>query len=397
VAANLLQAAGTIVVSAEDRHRPAWDSSSVQQLLPMLRAAIRTLPQSSGLPVVVPYIVHPALGELLVGVASVAGPSADLVSRMNDKRLLRQLLSDAGVSVPRWSSAVDGFERASSAVGLPIVLQRAKGSSGLQTWWVGGREDWHRVVDGVLAAGGVMSELIACEYLDGAVLNGHLGIGRHGTAISALSVQLAGLPGTATPWPLYSGNDFGAVAALPSWTQTAARHTLDRVARILRGYGYEGIAGVDLIVDRFGAATVLEVNPRLQGSSWLLGEAIRSTGVEDALPDWILGRVGPDGPPVAGAAQLLFRAHAVLLPRVCTLSDGVHQVRQGRLLWVRPGIGLADAEPDEIIVSGVPGPQVGTCDRDAVLVRTASRERLIAADGRRLTAKGRIVVGALLG
>jgi hypothetical protein len=129
----------------------------------------------------------------------------------------------------------------------------------------------------------------------------------------------------------------------------------------------------------------------------LLGEAIRSTGIEDALPDWTLGRVGPDGPPVAGAAQLLFRAHSILLPDVRTLSDGVHRIRQGRLLRVRHGIGLADAEPDEIIVSGVPGPQVGTCDRDAVLVRTASRERLIAADGRRLTSKGRTLVEALLG
>ena len=71
----------------------------------------------------------------------------------------------------------------------------------------------------------------------------------------------------------YSGSDFAGYTELPDELKRRIREVTRIVADKLQRLGYRGIAGIDLIVDS-GNVYFGEINPRFQGSSFLLDRVL---------------------------------------------------------------------------------------------------------------------------
>jgi hypothetical protein len=385
------------------RHRRLWTSLLTDQLDTLFATVLARHRDAS---VVVPYVISAAIERAVAAhapAATLVGPSSELRTRIDDKSATRRDLAAAGVPT------VDGelvnaphvsFEELRRRFGPPVVIQPVRGSSGLGTAFV------HDAAGFAEVRGRMPGPFLASRFEGTCVLNLHVYVGPTATIVSPPSVQLAGLPPADVPAPVYSGNDFGAAARLPVGLRADARAVAYRVGAWLTELGYRGIAGVDLVTDG-RQCRLLEVNPRLQGSTWLLGEIERRAGVTPLLVRAVRDAHEPPGPggvaaptgavaaPTGGAgAQLIVRAsrsHSVdagILAR----RPGAYGWRGDRLTFRRPVAGLADCDQDEVFVEGAPGPRMSHVDRFAVLARVASWDTLVEHDGRTLTDAGSTLV-----
>src|SRR5205807_225648 len=132
----------------------------------------------------------------------------------------------------------------------------------------------------------------------------------------------------------------------------------------------------------------IEINPRLQGSSWVLAE------VEQALGQTPLGAIHRglllEEPPSREARRGRFDtpAGAFLIlhhfGEPCALARtpriGIHRVQERGLRFLRQAIGLLDCNIDEIYVEGFPATG-HTVEIGAAVARVASWRRLAEPDG----------------
>lgn len=355
---------------------------------------------------VVPYAVTGALGDLLADTpARLVGPRPDLRARLDDKQFVRQSLARRGVpAVP--SISVDlarvTYAELRERLGPDLVVQAARGSAGFTTTFVGSETDLARVRHPpTTRSPGARGPHLVAAHAGSCVLNMHLAIGASATLVSAASVQLAGLPAYGVPPPVYAGNDFAAAAALPQPLRHQAATIAGGVATWLAELGYRGIAGLDLVTDGT-SCQVLEVNPRLQGSTWLLGEAQLRAGQPALLPAMVADQLWPvtASPPLSGAQLLLRRpfSSAATLPALPALRQpGVYRWRRGQLVFDRPAMGLLECGDDEVFVDGLTDLPAACVAEGAVVARIGCWQQLVETDGRRLTALGEAVAAHAYG
>ena len=125
------------------------------------------------------------------------------------------------------------------------------------------------------------------------------------------SVQSSGIAEAGAGFGAYCGSDFGAVAQLPPDVLSEAFEHTARVASWLRRAGHRGLFGVDIAVAGC-RLSFLEVNPRIQGSSWLLDSVLRrgrGRGCLDAHVAAVLGQPARSRtrPTVSNGSQLIVR------------------------------------------------------------------------------------------
>jgi hypothetical protein len=385
--ADLFVQHGTLVRRGERGTRRNWGSGTTDELLPLLELALATAPLGARM---LPYSTTPALCALLSSLrpdVTLVAPNADLVSTLNDKACARMGLNRAGFPVPMYERVEPRDTSYSSLVrklGAPFVVQTLTGSSGLSTWKVEGMDSWERLTRSLNP-----QPLLVSRVWGRCVLNLHLLVDDTNHIVSAPSIQLPGISELHAPWPVYCGNDFGAAARLPSTVLAAVEAFGARVARYLRKRGYLGLAGLDLALTEDQELAVLEINPRAQGSTWLLGELEWASGATPLLARLLgaearsgTGLVGPEG------AQLLMRnwRHDARWD-IGALQDGLHSSHAGGLHRLGAAYGLADVRSTEVVLSGVP--QAGMLiDRGAIVTRLATRDQIVETDGHTLTLRG---------
>jgi predicted ATP-grasp superfamily ATP-dependent carboligase len=156
------------------------------------------------------------------------------------------------------------FDTLVKALGAPFIIQPPLGSAGIGTYAAASASDLRNVV-GLLPGG----RILASSHAGGTTFN------VHGIAISSEievsqpSVQLTGISELGNAPFGYCGNDFTLVKAFRESVVERSRQLTRSVGQWLLDEGYAGLYGVDLAVCD-DIVTVLEVNPRLQGSTWLL-------------------------------------------------------------------------------------------------------------------------------
>lgn len=210
------------------------------------------------------------------------------------------------------------------------------------------------------------------------------------------SVQVTGV-GTLGAHPTqYCGSDFVSATTLPPETLDAVRSVVDAVGTWLTELRYRGLFGVDVALGPAGPA-VLDVNPRMQASTWLLSESSYAAG--QACPTMRHVRsLGfgacrertPCGTTPRPFAQLVLRArNEVMAPSIC--PGGYSQ--EGR--WAgESGLDMTpvDLATAEILLCGLPPP--GTVvRRGATVARAVTRQAI--TDGGDLNAWGRYLTGWL--
>ena len=196
--------------------------------------------------------------------ADVALAPAGLARRLENKLLLPELASDAGVRIPRqqrvdvrpdtaWDALVD-------AAGPDLVVQSPRGFSGKRTFRLRDEAAWTSLRPSLAGRPAKVA-----EFVDGRPGTLHAVVDAEGhVVVSAPIIQVTGVP-LLTPYPLGScGNDFTwRPRPIPSSSAPALG---ERVGAVLAERGYRGAFGLDFVVPMDGSCVLIEINPRLTAS-----------------------------------------------------------------------------------------------------------------------------------
>lgn len=349
---------------------------------------------------VISYANTPELASVLARRgARLLGPPAPLKQQLDDKPFVRSYLESHSlqpapgfVAGPAWT-----WRAVRRQLGSPFVAQARTGSTGRSTWLVCDDEGFNTARSAVRGA-----ELLVSEWFPGTTLNLHGLVTDHGTHVGPPSMQLTGPPELTTERFAYCGADFGAASQLAPATLRSAASVAARTGDALLAMGWTGLFGVDLQLSD-GRLHTLEINPRLQASSWLLAEVERAAGV---IPlgrlhaEYLAGgavssrREAAVGPATSGAFMVLRQDPPGGRAREHP-PPGVYRLDHGLLHYLRRDVGLRCCTAGECYVDGF-GPAAGAWhETAATLARLTTHERLIELDGQTLTSAASALLDAL--
>jgi len=386
-----------------DSHRRVWTNRSLGELIGLARDQLGDIIRNPQFPLSLLAYSATAEWELFAAengiFLNVVAPNAKLKTAIDDKILVRDALSRLGLPVPK-SLAVNIAELDYHALvrqlSHPLIVQQPIGSAGIGTFVVESEEELK-----CAAVTQKVERLLVSSYEGATTLNIHGLVAQEGIGVSLPSVQLTGIPELSASWSSYCGNDYSAIKDLPPEVLLEVQRLTAAVGEWLFEQAYRGIYGIDMVIqDR--TVRILEVNPRLQGSTWLLSELeLESENVPMAINHFLqlLGQpVDLDSKSYAGDG-----AHAILHHRGQQPAEVAHDLRpgvfvlneNGQMAWKREGLGLAELQDEEFLVFGIPPRPICIVDPGAVLARIATRQRLATSDGRALTEWAARVVKAV--
>ncbi|WP_083898128.1 ATP-grasp domain-containing protein [Nocardia vinacea] len=322
-------------------------------------------------------------------------PSAVLTNKIETRKWLRRLQIPVPQSVVVDSRQLQ-YKRLEKILGERMVVQTPTGSSGIGTFCVRTEDD----IDKIVTRYPSVPVWLASRYSGALTINTHGLAGRGGVAVSPPSVQLSNISSVGAGFGVYCGTDFGLANSLPSLYAKESACLTSSIGQELLNHGYLGIFGVDFAVGD-GGLLVLEINGRIQASTWLLGEMEVSRGVLPMQVSHVLALNGStvSTQPVSGdlqGTQLVVRNRYGPVRIAHSLSAGIYVLDDERnLAWRRFGIGLLDCGADEYYVGGLPRTGI-TVESGAVLARIACHKSLATDDGQSLDRDGHAVVEALL-
>jgi hypothetical protein len=310
-----------------------------------------------------------------------------------DKAAMRDWLRQLGVPTPA-STVIDGdleYPMLRRRFGRDFVVQTPNGSGGKGTYLIAD-EDAVRSLP-------VAPRWLVSEYAGDITLNFHGFVAGDSTvAVLRPSVQLTDVVVSGSGFGKYAGSDFQAPMHLSGVVLARGHDAMQRIGRGLGDLGYRGVFGVDFAV-RDDTVSALEINARLQGSTWLLGETELAAGEMPTMVRHVLERhdnatrATPDLAPAAGA-QLSIRHSGSPGRLLHGPTGGVYRLEGDQLRWRAEGRGLLECGPQDCVLANVPQP--GTLlHPDAILARLVTRNSLTSPDGKAITGYGRRVIDAV--
>jgi hypothetical protein len=379
--------------SGRGHRRNHWRPADVAEVAHALRTAIDARGEH---PVVVlPYSPNrqqeAVLARCRPTVRSAAN-SRDILDGLHDKILVRAALRGIGVPVPASLAVHRSDPRTADAVaelGLPFVAQTRSGFAGKGTYLIRSPAD----LDAALAEKPAVEQWLLSAYVGECTVNFTAVVdGRGRVRVAPPAVQLGDL---AAPngFGNYGGNDFAAARDIdPAVLRLGERWTA-RIGSWLAGRGFLGMFGVDYVVAD-GALDAIEVNPRMQASSALLGEIELANGLLPTAVRHLAAFLDDEADDEAddeiddeetvceqvGAAQLALREHGGSRLVARAPRPGRYAVVDGRLVFAGPADGLLECGAHEVVVVGVPAEDT-LLSNGATLARVITRERLVDATG----------------
>lgn len=184
-----------------------------------------------------------------------------------DKIQVREWLRRIDIRVPAAiaTAGVD-FAATAASLGLPFVMQAPGGAGGQGTYLIREKAD----VERGLAQMPHVDRWLLSRFSGELTINASGIVHADGVSMLPVSIQTSGIQRLGVGFGAYCGSDFAGAASLPAPVLEQAAQVGVRIGQWLRGLGHRGVFGADIAVDGHDLA-VLEVNPRIQGSSWLVG------------------------------------------------------------------------------------------------------------------------------
>jgi hypothetical protein len=280
--------------------------------------------------------------------------------KWENKLRFQELAAEVGVRTPR-SVVADlrtlDFATATSAVGLPFVLQSAYGYGGRRTYLVADSRAYAAV-----GAAGLPPNCRLTEYVPGVPTTVNACVTAVGVAVGPEIVQLTGIP-QLTPYELGScGNDWAGASA-HGYAVGDIASAVRRIGLAMAEHGFLGIFGVDLVRDRSGRPHVIEVNPRLVASIAMHTQLEMSAGRLPLLARHLLAFLAPNqdeaplephGDPLEGLQLIAYHTGAPARVSAETRT-GIYRVPKGDegAALLRPGVHVSDVrESTEALVLG---------------------------------------------
>ncbi|MEV4922890.1 aminotransferase class V-fold PLP-dependent enzyme [Streptomyces roseoverticillatus] len=227
-------------------------------------------------------------------------PDGGVTARAADKISATRLFAEAGVPVPPFqvipATDREPAEAYWSGRWQQAVAQRAENNLiGRGTVLVDGPSDLRACLDAWPDEPVKLS-----RFSPGISLTVTACAGPDRTVVSAVSHQLVGLPELAASWGAHCGNQLVGPDDLPEGLYGQARAAAYHVGEVLRGHGFRGVFGLDL-VEEDGRLLAVEVNPRFQTVVSLVQAAEGAAGLLPALGLHVLSFLLPALPsPAAG-------------------------------------------------------------------------------------------------
>ncbi|TQM79138.1 ATP-grasp domain-containing protein [Saccharothrix saharensis] len=285
--------------------------------------------------------------RLLAPVRAAVAVAADKIDAM-------PLFDRAGVAVPEsrvvLADPADAASCWAAGGGRPVVVQRRVNNlTGKGTRLVTGAVELRAALDEWRGERLRVSALVPGIPLtvSGCVTGG-------GTAASAVSHQLVGLPELTPYWGAHCGNQLVADDELPAGVGARCGQVCERVGDQLRALGYRGAFGLDLVATPDGAVLAIEINPRFQTVVSLVQAQEIAAGLLPMLGAHALASLLPSVPVRRVRAACLplsqlvvpAAAHGVL---GAVPESGCYRLDAGRLR-PRPTRRLADLRPGEALL-----------------------------------------------
>jgi hypothetical protein len=295
-----------------------------------------------------------------------------------DKAYVRELMLALGVPVPPSvviPSAAASFRRAAASVGAPFVMQAPCSAGGQGTYLIADEPG----LIAVLTGRSDVAEWLCSGYAGDLTMNISGVVYHDGHQLLPASVQASGIGEVGAAFGAFCGSDFGAAQALPHPVMAEAREHTARLAEWLRADGYRGLFGVDIAVDG-DRISFLEINPRIQGSSWLLDSMLASTGMQGCLEAHVRAVLGAAMPSSSGLQS--------------TLESGTQLI----VRWTGPTSLVRSVSPSwnrSLQVTGLPLRDT-VIYPGAIVARVASRDALTTAQGLALRPEGRRLVAEII-
>jgi hypothetical protein len=290
-----------------------------------------------------------------------------------DKVYVRAVMAALGLPVPEAIAlhvSEITYEAVVRRLGEPFVLQAPGGAGGQGTYLVRDRTELLAALSGSPEIG----QWLISRYAGDLTINVAGVVHVDGVRMLPPSLQISGIPELQSDFGAYCGSAFGPLDVDARVLARASAHVAT-IGEWLREMGHRGLFGVDIAVDRDRLA-LLEVNARVQGSSWLLSSL---QGIDEACL-------------VEHCEAILGRPLGARLVESVDVPSGQHLlVRWGgsasRVRGVAPPANAAT-------ITGLPS--TGTLlQPGALLGRIASPFPLSTPDGHALTPEARSAVAAL--
>lgn len=296
-------------------------------------------------------------------------PPPQLCDWLNDKSNFLSALSEIGLPQlnGRWVRLRETtYAELKQEMGTSYVAQRPRGCTGSGTFFIGSAEDYERAA---VDCGDALVR-VAMDVGD-LSLNINAIATAEGTAVGYPSVQLAAVPTLCSKRGQYCGNDYAATAGVDPKVVLDVVEQTQEVGLWLASLGYHGLFGLDFVVEiESGHAYAIDLNPRWQGSTWLLGQTQFGLGrfplpVADIayrmglLSAEELLRYSDDFISPVNVSQFIVRSHEsgwseignTPASGIYSFSDDVKQLRSAEHGPAQP---VRDLNDGEFLVVGVP-------------------------------------------
>lgn len=358
-------------LEGQDGVRRRWQLGDVSRLAPLVPNVLADLPDDDR-----PLLVVPprASEEWATAVSAWPGPAyiaasppgiADRVAE--DKIYVRRTLARLGVTTPEAvviARADTTFKRLRTRLGAPFVLQNPNGVGGQGTYLIRGQDD----VEAALIGQPLVDTWLASRFAGNTTINVAGVVHRDGVQLFPASLQVSGIEALGVKFGAYCGSQFGDLA-VPERLLREAQRQVTVVGHWLQSVGHLGLFGVDVAVSD-NAVAALEINPRIQGSSWLLS-ALQVEG-RPCLEQHVLALLGAPLSRAGGGAAVASGSH--LLLRWRGAETLVHAAPAQRTVAL-------SAEPGHVgHLTGLPAPGV-VLQPGAIVGRLRSDGPLTTGDG----------------
>ena len=257
-----------------------------------------------------------------VRIATSTMPAVDRIAE--DKIYVRDALRQLDIPVPdslvMLTTELDFFE-IREQLGAPFVLQSPNGAGGQGTFLISDHEELMMALAETRHDG----QWLVSRFAGNTTINVAGVVHVDGVRLFPPSLQISGVEELGSSFGAYCGSDFSRPDVDEAAIVAAHQHAAV-IGEWLRQIGHRGIFGADVAV-RDDKVAFLEVNPRIQGSSWLLSKLQCEVGVQPCLEEHveaILGRplgtelIGPELVPAGSHLLMRWRdaEHVVSVPVV---------------------------------------------------------------------------------
>jgi predicted ATP-grasp superfamily ATP-dependent carboligase len=297
------------------------------------------------------------------GQLQIVAPPAALKSQLDDKHVFRRALDALGIEpVPHVVCDLHAVDCRDTErlYGMPFVVQLASSAGGSGTFIISCENDLQSLQEEKDD-----QEVAVSEFISHISPNINAVVCDDLVLLSPPSIQLVGVPQCKDKPCAYCGSDFSAAHRLPTAAMEAIYDQTRKIGRWIAQQGFRGLWGLDFVVDG-SRVYPLEVNPRLQGSTPLLGELQHLEGQVplalahvasflDGGPQ-LLQRLAPhweDPRPLKGAKMVLVSRETDWCVVRGAVWPGVYAWDGAQATYRRVGLTVADCQtPDEFVVTG---------------------------------------------